>query len=222
MIALDLEQGGDAWHAARCGSLGASALHEAVARTKTGWGASRANRMAALVIEQLTGQTLETYQNAAMQHGIDTEPEARIAYEFYANVDVAKIGLVLHQTIGGTHASPDGLVGDDGLLEIKCPQPAQHLSTLLGEAIPDKYMVQMQWQMCCTGRQWCDFVSYSPAFPESMRLFVKRVPRDDKRIAELEADVIDFLNELRLTVHRLRAKYEPEKIAPGELLSMAG
>lgn len=222
MKALDLEQGSEAWHQARCGSLGASTLHEAVARTKTGWGASRANRLAALVIEQLTGQTLETYQNAAMQHGIDTEPEARIAYEFYANVDVAKVGLVLHPTIGGTHASPDGLVGNDGLLEIKCPQPAQHLSTLLGEAIADKYMVQMQWQMRCCDRTWCDFASYSPAFPESMRLHVVRVPRDDTRIAALEADVTDFLNELRLTVHRLRSKYEPESVEPGTLLAMAG
>jgi len=222
MKALDLEQGSEAWHAARCGSLGASALHEAVARTKTGWGASRANRMATLVIEQLTGQTLETYQNAAMQHGIDTEPEARIAYEFYANVDVEKVGLVLHPNIGGTHASPDGLVGDAGLLEIKCPQPAQHLSTLLGEPIADKYQIQMLWQMRCCDRPWCDFVSYSPAFPESMKMHVHRFMRDDTRIAELEKDVIDFLNELRLTVHRLRAKYEPETIVPGELLSMAG
>jgi putative phage-type endonuclease len=222
MKALDLEQGSAAWHTARCGSLGASALHEAVARTKTGYSASRANRMAALVIEKLTGQPLETYQNAAMQHGIETEPEARIAYEFYANVDVAQVGLVLHPIIGGTHASPDGLVGEDGLLEIKCPQPAQHLSTLLGEAIPEKYMIQMLWQMRCCDRAWCDFVSYSPAFPESMRLHVKRVPRDDARIAELEADVTDFLNELRLTVHRLKAKYEPESVEPGSLLAMAG
>lgn len=222
MIALDLEQGSEAWRAARCGSLGASVVHEAVARTKTGFGASRANRMATLVIEQLTGVPMDTFQNAAMLHGTETEPEARIAYEFYANVDVEQIGLALHPDIGGTHASPDGLVGSDGLLEIKCPQPAQHLSTLLGEAIADKYMVQMQWQMKCCDRAWCDFASYSPAFPESMRLHVVRVPRDDERIASLEADVIEFLAELRLTVHRLRSKYEPETIVPGELLAMAG
>lgn len=222
MNALDLEQGSEAWRAARCGSLGASVVHEAVARTKTGFGASRANRMATLVIEQLTGVPMDTYQNAAMLHGTETEPEARIAYEFYADVDVAQIGLALHPDIGGTHASPDGLVGIDGLLEIKCPQPAQHLSTLLGEPIADKYQIQMQWQMKCCDRAWCDFVSYSPAFPESMKLHVVRVPRDDARIAALEADVIDFLNELRLTVHRLRSKYEPETIVPGELLAMAG
>jgi putative phage-type endonuclease len=222
MIALDLEQGSEAWRAARCGSLGASVVHEAIARAKTGFGASRANRMATLVIEQLTGVPVEAFQNAAMQHGSETEPEARIAYEFYANVDVAQIGLALHPDIGGTHASPDGLVGDDGLLEIKCPQPAQHLSTLLGEAIPDKYIVQMQWQMKCCGRDWCDFASYNPAFPESMKLFVQRVPRDDARIAGIETDVINFLDELRFTVHRLRSKYEPEKIVPGELLAMAG
>lgn len=222
MKILDLAQGSDAWKAARCGSLGASVLHEAVARTKTGYGASRANRMATLVIEQLTGVPVETFQNAAMLHGTETEPEARIAYEFYANADVAQVGLVLHPNIGGTHASPDGLVGTDGLLEIKCPQPAQHLSTLLGEPIPEKYQIQMLWQMKCCDRAWCDFASYSPAFPESMKLHVRRFPRDDARIAELEKEVIDFLNELRLTVHRLRSKYEPETIVPGELLAMAG
>lgn len=222
MKVLDLEQGSEAWKAARCGSLGASVLHEAVARTKTGYSASRANRMATLVIEKLTGVPVETFQNAAMQHGTETEPEARIAYEFYANVDVAQIGLVLHPNIGGTHASPDGLVGTDGLLELKCPQPAQHLATLLGEPIPDKYQVQMLWQMRCCDRAWCDFGSYNPSFPESMKLHVRRFPRDDTRIAELEKEVIEFLNELHLTVHRLRSKYDPEEIVPGELLAMAG
>jgi len=206
---LDIEQGSEAWRAARCGSLGASAVHEAVARTKTGWGASRANRMATLVIEQLTGVPQDTYQNAAMAAGVEREPEARLAYEFYANLDVAQIGLAKHPTIPGTHASPDGLVGDTGLLEIKCPQPAQHLSTLLGEAVADKYVIQMQWQMKCCDRAWCDFASYNPDFPEPMRLFVKRVERDDAKIADLETEVARFLAELSDTVQRLRAKYEP-------------
>lgn len=214
MLLSEIVQGTDEWKAARCGSLGASVVYEAVARTRTGWGASRANRLAALAIEQLTGKPLETFQNAAMLHGTETEPEARIAYEFYANVDVEQVGLVRHPTIGGTHASPDGLVANDGLLEIKCPQPAQHLDTLLGEPIADKYMIQMQWQMRCCNRSWCDFASYSPFFPESMRLHVRRIERDDKRIAELEAEVVGFLTELRETVSRLRAKYEPAANEP--------
>jgi hypothetical protein len=178
--------------------------------------------MAILVIEQLTGIPVETFQNAAMLHGTETEPEARAAYQFEANCRVQQIGLVLHPTIGGTHASPDGLVGSDGLLELKCPQPAQHLATLLGEPIADKYQIQMLWQMKCCNRAWCDFGSYNPSFPESMKLHIRRFHRDDARIASLEADVVDFLNELRLTVHRLKAKYEPETIIPGELLAMAG
>lgn len=210
MQVLDLVQGSEEWRRARAGSLGASQIHEAVARTKSGWGASRANLLARLVVEKLTGEPSEHFVNAAMQHGIDTEPMARIAYEFYRNVTVDQVGMVLHPEITGTHASPDGLVGDDGLLELKCPQPAQHLATLLGEPIPEKYILQMQWQMRCCNRQWCDFGSFQPAFPEAMRMFVSRVPRDDARIAELEAEVEAFLTELRQKVDRLRSAYDLE------------
>lgn len=210
MPLLDLAQGTDEWRRARAGSLGASQIHEAIAKTKTGWGASRASRMAALVIERLTGIPQDTYQNAAMLHGIETEPEARAAYEFYSDADVQLVGLATHPTIPGTHASPDGLVGADGLLEIKCPQPAQHLATLGGEAIPDKYAIQMLWQMRCCDRAWCDFASYNPAFPESMKLHVQRFHRNDARIADLEFEVGKFLSELDDTVRRLRERYEPE------------
>ena len=203
MSEAELIQRSDEWRTARCGSLGASSVHEAIARTKTGWGASRANRMAALIVERLTGAPEESYINAAMQHGIDTEPEARNAYIFLTDAGVTEIGLMRHPSIVGSHASPDGLVEPDGLLEIKCPQPATHLDFLLNKAIPDKYQIQMQWQMACTGRQWCDFVSYHPSFPPRLRLFIKRVPRDDARIAELEFLVTAFLAELDLTVAAL-------------------
>lgn len=219
METTELVQGTDEWRRARAGSLGASVVHEAVARTKTGWGASRANRMATLVIERLTGEPIDTFQTSAMLHGIETEPEARVAYEFYRNATVTEIGLVRHPSIAGTHASPDGLVGENGLLEIKCPQPAQHLNTLMGEAIPDKYVVQMQWQMRCCEREWTDFVSYNPAFPDPMRLFVQRVFRDDKRIGELEEMVVPFLDEVSEKVAALRKRYEPTE---AELNMMAG
>ena len=209
MNLLDLEQGGPEWRQARAGSLGASAIHDVVAKTKSGWAASRANRMATLVIEHLTGFPVATFQTAAMAEGVEREPMARSMYEFMTNVTVEQIGMSVHPTIGGTHASPDGLVGADGLLEIKCPQPAQHLATLLGEAIPSKYMLQMYWQMRCCDRLWCDFVSFNPDFPPSMQIFIKRVKRDDDLIRELETEVTAFLNELRETVDRLRAKYEP-------------
>ncbi len=216
------EQGSADWFAERAGKVTASRVADVIAKTKTGWGASRANYMAQLVAERLTGTVAESYSNAAMQWGTDMEPGARAVYEFFANATVELASFVKHPTIGDTGASPDGYVGADGLVEIKCPNTATHIETLLSGSVAGKYVTQIQWQMACTGRKWCDFVSFDPRMPESMKLFIKHVPRDDAMIAGLEADVIDFLNELRLTVHRLRSKYEPEKIVPGELLAMAG
>lgn len=210
MSDLDLQQGSPEWIAARVGSLGASRVAEALAKTKTGWGASRANLLAELVAERLTGAAAAGFTNAAMQWGNDKEPDARSAYEFMADVDVALVGIVRHPSIAGTHASPDGLVGDDGLVEIKCPNTATHIDTLLGQKVPAKYVTQMQWQMACTGRRWCDFVSYDPRMPEAMRLFVRRVERDAAAIAQLEADVAAFLGELDAKVAELQALFAPQ------------
>lgn len=213
MSDLDLIQGSNAWLEARVGSLGASRIAEAVARTKTGWGASRANLMAEMVAERLTGAPADRFTNAAMQWGTEKEPEARAAYEFLADADVSVVGLVRHPAIAGTHASPDGLVGEDGLVEIKCPNTATHIDTLLGRKVPEKYVTQMQWQMACTGRSWCDFASYDPRLPEAMRLFVSRVKRDDALIADLEKDITIFLAELGEKVASLRALYCGEERA---------
>ena len=206
MILHDVVQRSESWYKARLGSLGASCVHEIVAKTKSGYSASRANRLAALVCERLTGQPQDTYQNAAMLHGIETEPEARAAYAFYQSAAVIEVGLIRHPKIVGTHASPDGLVGEEGLVEIKCPQPAAHLALLMTHLVPDKYVVQMQWQMVCAERLWCDFASYSPAFPENLRLVVHRVPRDPRRIAELELEVRGFLAEVDKAVAALTEK----------------
>jgi putative phage-type endonuclease len=210
---LDLSQGSAEWLAARIGSLGASVVHEVVARTKSGYSTSRANRMATIVLERITGQAQETFQSAAMLHGTETEPEARAAYSFYTGNAVQTVGMFLHPEIKGTHASPDGLVGEDGLVEIKCPQPAQHLATLLGQEIPEKYLLQMQWQLGCSNRKHCDFVSYSPSFPESMRLFVRRMERNDAQLMELETEVLQFLREVDHKVKSLRTKYEMPEAA---------
>lgn len=214
----------DEWFAARLGKVTASRIADVCARTKTGWGASRKNYMADLVAERLTGTKAEGFTNAAMQWGTDMEPEARIAYEFYRDASVAEVGFVLHPSIAETGASPDGLVGDDGLLEIKCPNTATHIETLRGGALPEKYFLQMQWQMACTGRQWTDFASYDPRLPESMRLFVNRVKRDDAVIAAIEKDVTEFLTELRAIEAELRSRYEPENDELPEMarLLMAG
>lgn len=207
-------QGSPEWFAERLGKVTASRVADVVARTKSGWGASRANYMAQLVAERLTGVVQESYTNAAMQHGIETEPEARSAYEFWRDAAVVEAGFIPHPSIGMTGASPDGFVGDDGLVEIKCPNTATHIDTLLGQAVPSKYVTQMQWQIACTGRAWCDFVSYDPRLPEAMRLFVRRVERDDVMVRALERDVVDFLRELDATVDKLTALYSP---APREL-----
>lgn len=204
----DMKQGTDAWMACRCGKLTASRIADATAKTKSGWGASRANLMAQLAVERLTGQPVDTYTNAAIQHGIDTEPEARSAYEFYQEVEVEQVGFVRHLDIPMSGASPDGLIGGEGMVEIKCPQSATHIETLLGTPTPEKYIKQMQWQMACAIRDWCDFVSYDPRMPEALKLHVVRIHRDGDMIEELEQQARDFLAELDRKVSRLQELQE--------------
>lgn len=218
----DMTQGSEEWFAARCGKVTASRVADVVARTKTGWGASRANYMAELVAERLTGVPAERFTNAAMQWGTDMEPMARMAYEFYSNADVTETGFVLHPEIPESGASPDGLITDSGLVEIKCPNTATHIDTLLGQSVPGKYVTQIQWQLACTRREWCDFVSFDPRMPESMRMFVQRVHRDDDQIAQLERDVVEFLIELRDKVNRLKARFEPEEFEMPEAVRLLG
>lgn len=206
-------QGSPEWHALRCGKATASRISDVIARTKSGYSASRANYAAELIAERLTGVCAVGFVNAAMQHGTDTEPYARQAYCERFGCDVYETSFVDHPEIAMSGASPDGLVSQDGLLEVKCPNTATHLDTLLGGGIPDKYLVQMQWQMCCTGRDWCDFASFDPRLPESMRLFVERVPRDVSRILELETEVAGFLREIDAKVAQLRARYETREAA---------
>lgn len=203
-----IEQGTAEWRALRLGKLTASRLADATARTKTGWGASRANYIAELLVERLTGVPTEGYVNAAMQRGTELEPEARVAYEFYSGVTVEQCGFIDHPVIGMTGASPDGLVGQDGLVEIKCPNTATHLDTLLTGDVDRKYQTQMQWQMACTKRAWCDFVSYDPRVPEPMRLFTRRFLRNDTVIAALEKDVTEFLAELEAKLSALETKFD--------------
>jgi putative phage-type endonuclease len=191
------------WFAARCGSLGASQLADALAKTKSGWGASRANLRAKLVVERLTGQQEESFASAAMQWGVDKEEEARIAYSFLTGRNVVEVGLYKHPTIIGSHASPDGLVDDDGCLEIKCPNSATHIETLKSNQVAHKYLLQMQWQMACADRQWCDFVSFDPRMPDHLMLYVQRVERDNDMLAILEAEVSTFLSEVEADVKKL-------------------
>lgn len=202
-----MDQGSAEWIEARLGRVTASRVADVIARTKTGPSASRANYLAELVAERLTGARGETFSSAAMQWGTDNEAEARLAYEFRTDASVEQVGFIPHPSIEMSGASPDGLVGADGLVEIKCPNTATHIETLLTGSIPGKYETQMLWQMACTGRAWCDFASFDPRLPEEMRLFVKRFARDDARIAEMEEAVREFLFELDTTVRRLSERY---------------
>jgi putative phage-type endonuclease len=204
-----IEQGSAEWKALRLGKATASRISDVVAKTKTGWGASRANYMAELIAERLTGNAAEGFMNAAMAWGTEKEPEALAAYEFLTNVEIQRVAFVPHPAIAMSGASPDGLAGD-GLVEVKCPNTATHLETLLAGAVPTKYITQMQWQMACTGRPWCDFCSYDPRLPEEMRLFVRRVQRDNTMIADLEIAVSVFLTESNDKGAALRGRYLKE------------
>lgn len=203
-----MDQRSEEWFAARLGKVTASRVADLMAKTKTGYSASRANYMADLIVERLTSQKVEGFTNAAMQWGTDTEPQARAAYEFLTDATVIEEGFVLHQAIPDFGASPDGLVGDVGLLEIKCPQTAAHLDVLLSGEVPGKYVTQMQAQMACTGRAWCDFVSFDPRMPGEMQLFVKRVHRDEVFIAAMEGEIAAFLAELAQKLDALRDRYQ--------------
>ena len=204
----ELTQRTDEWFAARRGKVTASRVADVIAKTKTGWGASRGNYMAQLIAERLTGTTAESYTNAAMQWGTDTEPQARAAYEFFEGVEVKEIGFVVHPKIKEAGASPDGFVNKAGEVQIKCPNTGTHIETLLGGKIPAKYITQMQWGLACSGRKWCDFVSFDPRMPPHLQLFVKRVDRDAERIKELEEMVDEFLGELDAKVIALNALEE--------------
>jgi putative phage-type endonuclease len=199
----EVEQGSPEWFAQRCGKATASRISDIVAKTKSGYSTSRANYMAQLVVERMTNQVAESYTNAAMEWGIENEGFARANYESKMNLLVTETGAIDHPTILKSAASPDGLVGDDGCLEIKCPHTATHIDTLLGDEVAKKYYDQMQWQMACAERDWCDFVSFDPRMPEGLQLFIKRVPRSNLYIAELEGEVIQFLAEVDDKVNKL-------------------
>ena len=201
-----MEQGTQAWLDARCGKVTASRMADLLAKTKNGPSASRANYMAELIAERLTGCPAERYVSKEMERGTEMEPEARSAYEFFCDSTVTLCGFIDHPTIAMSGASPDGLVGDAGLIEVKNPNTSTHIDMLLAQEIPNKYQLQMQWQMACTGRQWADFVSYDSRLPQNLRLFVKRLERDDAKIKEMETQAEIFLSELDTKLMALQEK----------------
>lgn len=199
----EIVQGSAEWHEQRLGKVTASRVADVIAKTKSGYSASRDNYMAQLICERMTGRPTEGFSSAAMQHGTDTEPKAREAYESLTFTIVEQVAMIDHPTIAMTGASPDGQIGEDGLIEIKCPNTNTHIETLLSQKVPTKYVTQMMWQMACTGRQWCDFVSYDPRMPEGLQIFIKRVDRDNELIKQLEDEIVSFLSELDSKVEAL-------------------
>jgi putative phage-type endonuclease len=207
------DQGTTEWLSERAGKVTASKIADVMAKTKSGPGAARKNYMAQLLTERLTGEPTQGFTNAAMEWGTEQEPRARAMYSFHTGNSVLETGFVPHPEIERTGASPDGLVGDDGLVEIKCPNTATHIETLRGGKIDRKYLLQMHWQMICTGREWCDFVSFDPRLPEPMQLHVQRVERDAELVEEITAEVTQFLTELNEAEADLRARYEMKEAA---------
>lgn len=190
-------QGSDEWFSKRLGKVTASRLNDVMATLKSGGeAATRKNYRAQLIAERLTGVKADSFTNGTMQWGTDNEPIARAMYEVSRGVDVEQVDFVEHPSILMSGASPDGLIGEDGLIEIKCPNTATHIDYLLAGIVPTEYRNQMLWQMECTGRKWCDFVSFDPRMPDDLQLFVIRYELDSGKLDELRNGVIQFLSEV--------------------------
>lgn len=196
-------QGSVDWLAERCGFLTASVFADVMAAPRSGESAGRKNLRAKLVAERMTGKPQDSFTGTAMQWGTDTEPLARAAYEMEKGVLVDEIGFVKHARLKWAGASPDGLVGKDGLVEIKCPNTATHIEYLIERKPPRKYLLQMHWQMACASRGWCDFVSFDPRMPLEHQLMCVRVERDENLILEMESAAIVFLCEVEETIDRI-------------------
>ena len=195
-----MQQRTEEWLTARAGKVTASCLDDVMAAKTT---AGYQNYMAKLICERLTGRAEQTPVSAAMQRGTDLESLARDFYVVETGAMVEEVGFYEHPSILNSGASPDGIIGTDGLIEIKCPNTATHIKTLESKKPALKYMRQMQWQMACTGRLWCDFVSFDDRLPEHLSFFCTRIERDDEMIAELEKSVTTFLNELEAKINKL-------------------
>lgn len=193
-------QGTPEWMALRLGKLTASRMVDVLAAKTT---AARRNYIAQLVAERLTGTVGESFSSAAMAWGVENEMFARAEYEILTDSSVDQVAFIDHPAIEWCGASPDGMLGTDGLIEIKCPNTATHIEYLLGQKPPAKYIPQMALQLACTGRQWCDFVSYDPRLPEDHRLFVVRYTPDPAYMETIDKEARTFLAEVAETICRL-------------------
>lgn len=189
-------QGTPEWHKARAGHATASRFKDVLAKIKTGEAASRRNYRVQLVTERLTGTVADGFKSQAMIWGTETEPLARLAYEAKTGEPVFETGFNAHPKIDWCGGSPDGLVGEDGLIEIKCPESATHIEAILDRICPTEHLPQIQGNLWITGRKWADFVSFDPRFPKHLQLVIVRVARDDAYIAGMAEQVQTFLREV--------------------------
>ena len=202
-----MEQRTEDWFLARKGKVTASRIADVMAKGRGGAESlTRAKYLDQLVTERLTKVVAEGYTNEAIQRGVDLEETARNAYSFQTGFDVGNVAFVSHASIAMSGASPDGLVADEGLVEIKCPNSLTHVEYILAGKPPAKYIPQMAWQLACTGRKWVDFVSYDDRLEdESKHLFIVRYERDDEYIAEMEEAVKKFLDEVEAKVQKFKS-----------------
>jgi hypothetical protein len=195
------------WKLERSGCVTASRVSDVLARIKSGEAAARRDYKFQLIAERLSGTAQDDgYVSAEMLFGIENEQAAREAYEAAEGVLVEQVGFIKHPRIERSGASPDGCIGDNGLIEIKVPKLATHLNYLLDGVVPTKYQPQILWQLACTGRQYCDFVSFRPDLPPELQLFKVRFIRDDARIREMEAETVVFLAEVDELVAKLKQR----------------
>jgi putative phage-type endonuclease len=200
------EQGTDAWKIEKLGHVSAGSVSDILSKGRGGESKMRDSYKWRIVTERLTGLIQESFSNDAMVWGVETEAEARMTYEMIFGVTVDQTGFVKHPTLKWVGASPDGMIGTDGLIEIKCPHTKTHLQTMKSEEVPKVYIPQMQMQMWTMNRQWCDFVSYDPRLPHNLQFFCKRVKRDDEYISIMEKEVLQFLDEVEVELLTLKNK----------------
>jgi putative phage-type endonuclease len=194
---VDCEQNSAKWILARTGRITASRICDVMATLKRGGeAASRRDYRAELIAERLTGQVENRYVSKEMRYGSEQEPFARTAYEIRTANMVDQVGFVFHPRLDFSGASPDGLIHEDGGLELKCPKTTTHLAYVAAGTVPKEYEDQMLWNMACTEREWWDFVSFDPRLPEKLRLFIVRMPRDEARMGEIEREAMRLNHEI--------------------------
>jgi putative phage-type endonuclease len=207
-IIRGIEQGSPEWMALRIGKIGGSRVADVLTEGRSGAESlTRRKYKNELIRERLTGKKLDTYKTPAMQRGIDLEPMARAWYEVKYNTFVDQVAIVLHPSINGGQCSPDGIVeATNSLIEIKIPNPENHLDNILtsGKQL-EQYYDQVQWQLACMPeKEFCDLVSYDPDMPDHLKGFVKRIYRDDEYINNMQNAVIAFLSEIETIVNNLK------------------